>query len=552
MLEKELIEHYNFDVGTFTYLKRSPDAFKAKEIKKHDGSVRTLMIPKSRLKDVQRYVLKKYSFLLEKNKFLKRQYAYMKNRNNIMYAKEHVKKKYLVKYDIEDYFNQITFPRIYGSLLKNGIPDDDAILISQLACYRKNGKHVALAQGSPLSPLLSNLVSTSVDTFFINLEKSLSDTHYSRYADDITLSTDSKRDYNTIIEKYDYINKAMEKRGFKLNEEKYRTIMYGRRLVGGIKVNEKLNLNKDYIDNLKLNLYFARKDYQKTRDLYISLHKEYMKTEDIDLYYRNSLIGKINYLTQVKGETDPKVRKLKELFNEVKEFGYHFEIIDQDLRKPIERSVFPIEFISAKESLPASGTCFYLKGLGIVTCYHNFYSYTKKTVSKDICILIKNKSDEIQKYETKIDPNVLELEEVSCNSFVDRNNDIVFISNEYLEKRNKEYPQYQSMMEGFEINLKKEYKYEQYKGSIAELHGYPNHPGNEFSCSTIHTEITNYYKNDCRFELQDSLGAGGSGGPMLIGGDVCGVFYKGEDKNDTGYTRAIASLIDHLKKNFEI
>jgi len=56
MLEKELIEHYNFDVGTFTYLKRSPDAFKAKEIKKHDGSVRTLMIPKSRLKDVHVFV----------------------------------------------------------------------------------------------------------------------------------------------------------------------------------------------------------------------------------------------------------------------------------------------------------------------------------------------------------------------------------------------------------------------------------------------------------------------------------------------------------------
>ncbi|WP_332461598.1 reverse transcriptase domain-containing protein [Pantoea stewartii] len=83
-------------------------------------------------------------------------------------AEKHTKKTYVVNLDIEDYFGTITFARVYG-LLKSkpfNFAHPAATVLAQLCT--KDGK---LPQGSCTSPVLANLISTSMDKQLTQLAK---------------------------------------------------------------------------------------------------------------------------------------------------------------------------------------------------------------------------------------------------------------------------------------------------------------------------------------------------------------------------------------------
>jgi hypothetical protein len=66
------------------------------------------------------------------------------------------------------------------------MPQDVATVIAQIACHDN-----ALPQGSPCSPVISNLVAHLLDRRLVKLAISTGCT-YSRYADDLTFSTNKK------------------------------------------------------------------------------------------------------------------------------------------------------------------------------------------------------------------------------------------------------------------------------------------------------------------------------------------------------------------------
>jgi RNA-directed DNA polymerase len=126
-----------------------------------------------------------------------------------------------------------------------------ATVLAQIACYQNS-----LPQGSPCSPVISNLVGHLLD---IRLGKLAFDTGctYSRYADDITFSTNKPQfpssiarlipDQNHTWEVSQKLQEIVTRTGFAINTQKtrmqYRT---SRQDVTGLVVNSKVNIRSEY------------------------------------------------------------------------------------------------------------------------------------------------------------------------------------------------------------------------------------------------------------------------------------------------------------------
>lgn len=104
-------------------------------------------------------------------------------------AAKHKKKRYVFNLDIEDFFPSINFGRVRGYFIKNKnfqLDKKVATMIAQIACHENT-----LPQGSPCSPVISNLIGDILDIRLLKLAKKYKCT-YSRYADDLTFSTNQK------------------------------------------------------------------------------------------------------------------------------------------------------------------------------------------------------------------------------------------------------------------------------------------------------------------------------------------------------------------------
>ena len=130
-----------------------------------------------------------------------------------------------VNVDIQDFFPSINFGRVRGFFIKNShfsLDTNVATVIAQIACHNNE-----LPQGSPCSPIISNLIGHLLDIRMANLAKRAKCT-YSRYADDLTFSTNKKDFPDSIAIMKDDNNwvagsrliKEIEKVGFSLNTKK--------------------------------------------------------------------------------------------------------------------------------------------------------------------------------------------------------------------------------------------------------------------------------------------------------------------------------------------
>lgn len=180
----------------------------------------------------------------DKFKTINISHGFVKERNIITNAKIHKNKKIVLNLDLKDFFDSFHFGRIKGFFEKNKdfkFSPELATLIAQLACY--NGK---LPQGAPSSPLITNLICNIFDIRVLNLARKYK-LNYSRYADDLTFSTNYKGFIKNLEEFKEDILLEIEKNGFEANMKKYRlTFQNSRQEVTGLTVNKKINVSKIY------------------------------------------------------------------------------------------------------------------------------------------------------------------------------------------------------------------------------------------------------------------------------------------------------------------
>lgn len=178
-------------------------------------------------------------------------HAFLHNRSIFSNARSHRRRRYVFNLDLSDFFGSINFGRVRGFFIKDRrfkLQPRVATLIAQIACYR-NG----LPQGSPCSPIISELIGRILDQRLIALAKSL-DCTYSRYADDLTFSSNrlifpreiavgEEHQWTVGMELQNIIRRS----GFSINVAKTR-MQYrdSRQVVTGLVVNRFINVRNEY------------------------------------------------------------------------------------------------------------------------------------------------------------------------------------------------------------------------------------------------------------------------------------------------------------------
>ncbi len=262
-------------VSYLLYILPETEKYRSFEIPKSNGGTRLINAPECRLKMVQRRLANVlYECIAEAEKcapfrhplahgFVRARSMDIdalkneKSRDTLSIfsnASTHKNRRYVLNLDLEDFFPSINFGRVRGFFIKDKrfeLNDKVATIIAQIACHKNE-----LPQGSPCSPIISNLIGHLLDVRLFRLAGKCRCT-YSRYADDITFSTNSK-DFpaalaEPILEKASHwklglpLVKEIKHAGFKVNNKKTRMQWRGsRQMTTGLIVNKKVNIRSEY------------------------------------------------------------------------------------------------------------------------------------------------------------------------------------------------------------------------------------------------------------------------------------------------------------------
>ena len=183
-------------------------------------------------------------------------HGFMKDRSIITNAMMHIGKVNVLNIDLEDFFGSFNFGRVRGFFIKNNefkLNKNIATIIAQIACHENK-----LPQGSPCSPVITNLITHSLDINLSSLARKYKCT-YTRYADDITFSSrlslfpseimrEDKGKYNPSKK----LRSEIRRSGFSINNSKTRVqYKHSRQEVTGLTVNKKPNVKKDYLKKIR-------------------------------------------------------------------------------------------------------------------------------------------------------------------------------------------------------------------------------------------------------------------------------------------------------------
>jgi RNA-directed DNA polymerase len=252
----------HFQAKTLAYIlykKPLPTRYSSFNMAKRDGSVRTINAPAPDLKLLQNNLsdlLQNCVEEINKGKNLKDQLAhgFKRDRSIITNAVKHRKRRYVFNIDLNDFFGTINFGRVRGFFIKDAsfmLNANVATILAQIACHES-----ILPQGSPCSPVISNLIGNVLDIHLCKLASTNGCT-YSRYADDITFST-GKPDFPMGIARRvagqahtweigSALQNIVTHTGFSINPKKTRMQYRGsRQAVTGLVVNRKVNVRTEY------------------------------------------------------------------------------------------------------------------------------------------------------------------------------------------------------------------------------------------------------------------------------------------------------------------
>jgi RNA-directed DNA polymerase len=212
----------------FAIALRPADYYRTFDIQKRSGGKRRIDAPRVFLKTIQRWILRNVLYTRELPTFVT---GFVPERSLLANAQIHLRQKYLIRLDIKDFFPSVSTNRVETVFKSLEYPEKVSRLLAYLCTYRN-----ALPQGAPTSPCLGNLV-------FLPCDNSLqqyaikSNLKYSRYADDLTFSSDETIGPDKIRDLISIITTS----GFQINPAKSRNWRPGQRLIAtGMVVNEKV------------------------------------------------------------------------------------------------------------------------------------------------------------------------------------------------------------------------------------------------------------------------------------------------------------------------
>jgi len=240
------------------YKKHPSTKYTQFEIPKRQGGKRQINAPSSDLKLLQRRLADVLQNCVQEISSANARpdriaHGFKRGRSILTNAREHRGRRYVFNVDLKDYFASINFGRVRGFFILDqqfALPPNVATILAQIACFQDG-----LPQGSPCSPVISNLIGHILDIHLVRLA-SRTGCSYTRYADDLTFSTNKKTFPPGIArpsaEPHTWVpglelERLVARSGFTINPEKVR-MQYrdSRQEVTGLVVNRKVNVRREY------------------------------------------------------------------------------------------------------------------------------------------------------------------------------------------------------------------------------------------------------------------------------------------------------------------
>lgn len=277
-----------------------------KKIKKNNGKLRTLSIPHDEVKLIQRYILENIFYKqIDKISFNPCVIGFMKNKSTIDNAFPHLNKKYLVKIDIKDFFPSISRYMIFKAFQKQlEFSYKEAYFFSKIVTCND-----FLPQGGITSPFISNLCLYKLDNRLIKLLESINKheyikASYTRFADDLTFSFNSRINFNRFIEQ---VYEIIYDEGYIPNYTKTKLLHHTvRQQVTGIVVNgEEPSISKKTRDDVRFIINLWKKyDIKIAESKYSEIFGKVKESFPLQL---KSLIS---YIKKVNNQQGTKLEKL--------------------------------------------------------------------------------------------------------------------------------------------------------------------------------------------------------------------------------------------------
>lgn len=254
----QLLEISDYQLRYHLYIYPRDKAYTKFQIPKKTGDYRIISAPITSLKIIQRKVNQILKCIYQSKPST---YGFVTGKSIVTNAKQHLRQRHVLNLDIKDFFPSINFGRVRGLLM--AVPynctEEVATILAQICCHENQ-----LPQGAPTSPIISNMICAKLDSQLQRLAKKYQ-CIYTRYADDITFSTSRTKfpghlawfsqEADVLILGNDLKN-IIESNGFIVNDSKLRLYSrYKHQEVTGITVNQKLNVKRSYIRQIRAMLH---------------------------------------------------------------------------------------------------------------------------------------------------------------------------------------------------------------------------------------------------------------------------------------------------------
>jgi len=261
----KLLECKTSGLSYLLYVKSEEKRYRTFDVPKKGGGVRQISAPSDDLMLVQRKLSnllqnciaelrEAYGYSEDGPKRDRISHGFNRKRSIATNALEHRNRRFVFNIDLSDFFGSINFGRVRGFFIsdKNFQLDPKvATIVAQIACHDNR-----LPQGSPCSPVISNLIGHILDVHLVRLAKRVGCT-YSRYADDLTFSTNMREFAKEIAypsgkDPHQWLPggklvRAITHSGFTINPRKTRMQYHdSRQEVTGLVVNRKVNVRAEY------------------------------------------------------------------------------------------------------------------------------------------------------------------------------------------------------------------------------------------------------------------------------------------------------------------
>lgn len=473
--------------------------YKSFSIKKKNGGERVIEAPCKQLKYIQKTLSEILQDIYTPKKSV---HGYVKKRSIITNSDVHVNKKIIINIDIKDFFCAIHFGRVMGMFQKEpfNFSREIAKILARLVCY--SGR---LPQGAPSSPIISNFIARGLDNDLIKLT-SHNKLLYTRYCDDITISSKSNNVPTNILTSEGKLGKDIEnifaKNSFIINPNKTSVkFQKNRQMVTGLVVNQKVNI--------------LNKKYRKTRSVFYytllngieagAVKNNFIKSDGSadNVKFLQFLKGTTEFYKMVLGVYSSKYQLIANYYNTIVEKPVFS--IPENFDTMINNYVFVIE------SPIGQGTGFFVKNIGLVTCLHNFWKISDAIREDELKRKISQSCAFLPIHERK--KYSLTLLKYCFNE------DLILLKIEYFNSQN-----------GFEISS--DLIMRNYKNEIFTAVGFPGYAGSKDISIVKKIMVSQKRKwlNQELFIVDKTFYCGASGGPIFNKNkQVVGVIDRGNE-----------------------